>query len=93
MLGDVMNWFGFLRVIHMIYFSKKLPDLEYIQKQGLLAVKIGQVHALRIDFLDNKKCRHLAQLYRHTVTVPQEETKRLIKKICGRRLYAKLHPF
>lgn len=67
-----MNWFQFLGLIRDIYGGKKHPDLEAIQRKGLLAVKIAQVHALRIDFLDEEKCRHLARLYRNTVRIPPE---------------------
>ena len=60
-----MNWIQFGRLIHSIYGrGGKLPDLDWIQDLGLLAVKLGQVHALRIDFLDREKCEHLARLYR-----------------------------
>ena len=67
-----MNWFQFYRLMRTIY-GKGLPDLAQIQSQGLLAVKIAQVFALRIDFLDKEKCRHLARLYRHTAAIPAEE--------------------
>ncbi|MGD8339854.1 MAG: AarF/ABC1/UbiB kinase family protein [Gammaproteobacteria bacterium] len=69
-----MNWIQFGRLIHSIYSRNgKLPDLDWIQRQGLLAVKLGQVHALRIDLLDPKKCEHLAQLYRRTSPLPSED--------------------
>jgi predicted unusual protein kinase regulating ubiquinone biosynthesis (AarF/ABC1/UbiB family) len=57
-----MNIFTFLKLIRMIYGNK--PDIIKIQKMGLLAVKIGQVHALRIDFLDENTCIELSKLYR-----------------------------
>ena len=58
-----MNWFQFGRLIHSIYGrNNQLPDLDWIQSLGLLAVKLGQVHALRIDFLEREKCEHLATL-------------------------------
>lgn len=76
-----MNWLNFLFLIKSIYGdSKELPDLEKIQKMGLLAVKLCQIHALRIDFLDERKCRHLAKLYRNTLTLPPEEMNLLIDK-------------
>ena len=65
-----MNWIQFGRLIHSIYGrGGKLPDLDWIQDLGLLAVKLGQVHALRIDFLDREKCEHLARLYRRNATL------------------------
>jgi ubiquinone biosynthesis protein len=69
-----MNWIQFGRLIHSIYGrGGKLPDLDRIQQLGLLAVKLGQVHALRIDFLDREKCEHLARLYRRNTTLPSED--------------------
>ncbi|MCX5901837.1 MAG: AarF/ABC1/UbiB kinase family protein [Proteobacteria bacterium] len=72
-----MNWIGFIRLIKNIY-GRKLPDLDAIQRQGLLAVKIGQVFALRIDFLNEATCRHLARLYRSAVSLPPEQMERLL---------------
>jgi ubiquinone biosynthesis protein len=69
-----MNWIQFGRLIHSIYGrGGKLPDLDWIQDLGLLAVKLGQVHALRIDFLDREKCEHLARLYRRNATLAPED--------------------
>ncbi len=76
-----MNWIDFLFLLKSIYGkSETLPDLEKIQRMGLLAVKLGQVHALRIDFLDEKKCRHLSKLYRNTLTLPAQEINSIIDK-------------
>ncbi|MBM4310789.1 MAG: AarF/ABC1/UbiB kinase family protein [Deltaproteobacteria bacterium] len=72
-----MNWIGFVRLMRSI-FGSELPDLQKIQDQGLLAVKIAQVFALRIDFLNREKCQHLARLYRHTVEIPAEDMRRLL---------------
>ncbi|HAO67839.1 MAG TPA: hypothetical protein DCR17_14265, partial [Verrucomicrobiales bacterium] len=60
-----MNALQFGRLIHSIYSRNgRLPDLDWIQSQGLFAVKLAQIHALRIDFLEREKCEHLAKLYR-----------------------------
>jgi len=72
-----MNVFGFLGLIRSIY-GKKLPDLEKIQDKGLLAVKIAQHFALRIDFLDERVCRHLSRLYRQTRPLPAEDVTTLL---------------
>ena len=72
-----MNIFGFLGLIRSIY-GKELPDLARIQAKGLLAVKIAQHFALRIDFLDERVCRHLSQLYRNTLPMPAEDADRLL---------------
>ena len=69
-----MNWIQFGRLIHSIYGrGGKLPDLDWIQSLGLLAVKLGQVHALRIDFLEREKCEHLARLYRRNAALASED--------------------
>jgi ubiquinone biosynthesis protein len=69
-----MNWIQFGRLIHSIYGrGGKLPDLDWIQSLGLLAVKLGQVHALRIDFLEREKCEHLAKLYRRNAALASED--------------------
>jgi len=72
-----MNMISFLKLIYMIYGNKK-PDVEKIQKMGLLAVKIGQVHALRIDFLNEETCVELSKLYRANIPIKSEEA---LKKI------------
>jgi ubiquinone biosynthesis protein len=80
-----MNWFQFGRLIHSIYRRNgKLPDLDWIQSLGLLAVKLGQVHALRIDFLEREKCEHLAQLYRRNAVLPSEQFVKLLTDTAGK---------
>jgi ubiquinone biosynthesis protein len=66
-----MNTLSFLDLMRTIY-GRNLPDLDRIQRKGLLAVKIAQHYALRIDFLDERVCRHLARLYRNNLTLPAE---------------------
>lgn len=73
-----MNAFQSLRLIHQIYFKKGLPDLDLIQSYGLLAVKIGQLHALRLDFLPAEKCHHLSRLYRKARPASGQSIKDLI---------------
>ncbi len=70
--GTAMNWLRFIRLIYMIYGPGKI-DIEKIQSMGLLAVKIGQVHALRLDFLPVDKCRELSKLYRKNDDIPPED--------------------
>ena len=75
-----MNWIQFGRLIHSIYRrSGKPPDLDWIQSLGLLAVKLGQVHALRIDFLERETCEHLARLYRRNATLASEDFLKLLR--------------
>lgn len=80
-----MNSFQSLRLIRELYFKKGLPDLDLIQSYGLLAVKIGQIHALRLDFLSAEKCQHLAQLYRRNSPVPAEDVEELLRAHGGER--------
>ncbi len=77
-----MNWLNFVKLIKTIY-SKNPPDLNFIESQGLLAVKIGQTYALRYDFLPEQNCRHLAKLYRHTDSLPPESFRTLLENAAG----------
>ncbi len=78
-----MNTFQSLWLIRELYFKKGLPDLVKIQSLGLLAVKIGQIHALRLDFLPPEKCHHLATLYRSNIPVAREDIRALIEEQGG----------
>ncbi|NLD94658.1 MAG: AarF/ABC1/UbiB kinase family protein [Fibrobacter sp.] len=72
-----MNWINFIRLIRTIY-SKKLPDIALIESLGLLAVKIGQTYALRLDFLPEQNCKELTRLYRHTDSLTPASYKKLL---------------
>jgi ubiquinone biosynthesis protein len=72
-----MNLFSFLSLLRSIY-GKKLPDLEWIQNKGLLAVKIAQHFALRIDFLDEQVCRHLSKLFTNARPSQKRNGKQLV---------------
>jgi ubiquinone biosynthesis protein len=75
-----VNWLEFGRLIHSIYGrGGGLPDLDWIEGLGLLAVKLGQVHALRIDFLEREKCEHLARLYRRNTSLPGGDFRSLVR--------------
>lgn len=58
-----MRFFAFIKLFSMIFSKKKLPDLDWIQKQGLLFIKIAQTFALRIDFLSPEATIHLQKLF------------------------------
>ena len=51
---------------------KKPADLDWIQRQGLIAVKLAQIFALRPDLLGTEKCQQLQQLYQHAASIPSE---------------------
>ena len=72
-----MRALTFLRFLREI--RKDEPaDLDWIQKQGLLAVKLTQIFALRPDMLSVKKCRQLQKMYRNASTIPSEDVHRII---------------
>ncbi|MGB0757049.1 MAG: AarF/UbiB family protein [Patescibacteria group bacterium] len=87
-----MNALDFIKLIKQIYGSEK-PDLGFIQDLGLLAIKIGQVHALRIDLLDEKTCQELSKLYRKTQSVPGENLDALIESYVGSDYLSKFRFF
>lgn len=72
-----MTWLDYLRLFRII-FGRKQPNLDKIQRMGLLAVKIGQVFALRIDFLGAEKCRALSGLYSRQNRLPADLFDRLL---------------
>ena len=52
-----MRLLTFLRFMRQIT-RKKPADLDWIQNQGLIAVKLAQIFALRPDLLGEEKCQH-----------------------------------
>ena len=64
----MLTFFRFMRQI----LRKKPADLDWIQKQGLIAVKLAQIFALRPDLLGVEKCRQLQQLYQHAASIESE---------------------
>jgi ubiquinone biosynthesis protein len=78
-----MHVLGFLDLIREIFY-KPIPDIEKIQKKGLLAVKIAQTFALRIDFLEEKKCVELSKLFNHVEKIPPENVDALLLKYAGK---------
>ena len=67
-----MRVWTFARFMRQILKSGP-ADLDWIQSQGLLAVKLAQIFALRSDLLSVEKCRQLRQLYQHASSIPSEE--------------------
>jgi len=66
-----MRAFTFFRFMRQILRNKP-ADLDWIQKRGLLAVKLTQIFALRSDILSEEKCKQLQQLYQHANKIPSE---------------------
>ncbi len=54
-------------------------DLDWIQRQGLLAVKLTQIFALRPDVLSIEKCRQLQTMYRNAAIIPSEDVVSILK--------------
>jgi ubiquinone biosynthesis protein len=87
-----MNWISFLDLLHEIY-KKDPPDLEKIQKKGLLAVKIAQVYALRVDFLPERTCNHLSRLYRSARSHEKEVLRRIFDEYIPANLQKRITDF
>ena len=67
-----MRLLTFLRFMRQI-LKKGPADLDWIQRQGLLSVKLAQIFALRSDILSVEKCQQLQSLYQHAATIPSED--------------------
>ena len=73
-----------MRLLALLRFYREIrkegpADIDWIQKQGLLAVKLAQMCALRPDMLSIEKCRQLQMLYRNATTIPSEDVKRILE--------------
>ena len=71
----MLTFFRFMRQI----VRKKPADLDWIQRQGLMAVKLAQIFALRPDLVGEEKCRQLQQLYQHAASIPPENWEQTLK--------------
>ena len=74
-----------MRLFSLISFARQLRgkkpvNIDKIQSLGLLAVKIGQICALRPDLLDPERCIELQQLYSRAQTIPEENFELLLTK-------------
>ena len=77
-IDNQQNNSGVMRSLTFVRFMRQIlksgpADLDWIQSQGLLAVKLAQIFALRSDLLSVEKCRQLQQLYQHASSIPSEE--------------------
>ena len=73
-----MKSLEFFALIKILFFDRE-PDLERVQRMGLLAVKLGQIMALRPDFLGVERCRILSRLYSNAESLPPEDAASLIR--------------
>ena len=74
-----------MRLLTFLRFYREIrkegpADLDWIQNQGLLAVKLSQIFALRPDMLSIEKCRQLQNMYRNASTIPTEDVERILKE-------------
>ena len=60
--------------------GKKPVDIDKIQSMGLLAVKLGQICALRPDLLEPDRCIQLQELYSRAPSIPAENFDKLLDK-------------
>jgi len=74
-----MRLFTFSRFMYQI-LKKSPANLDWIQNQGLLAVKLSQIFALRPDLLSIEKCRQLQTLYGQASTIPSENVLSILKE-------------
>ena len=72
-LGTFLRFFRQLK-------GKKPVDIDAIQSMGLLAVKLGQIFALRPDLIEPERCIELQQLYSRAATIPEEDSQQLLDR-------------
>ena len=60
--------------------GKKPVNIEKIQSMGLLAVKLGQICALRPDLLEPDRCIQLQELYSRAPSIPAENFDKMLNK-------------
>ena len=75
-----MGVVGFLRLMRMIN-SGRVPDIEAIERMGLLAVKIAQHYALRVDFLPAATCTELMKLYRRATPLSVASSRERLERL------------
>ena len=76
-----MRLWTFLRFMRTVR-SRREIDLERIKGMGLLAVKVGQILALRPDLLPPERCLELQGLYQRTHTKHAAPLSRLMEANC-----------
>ena len=74
-----------MRLTTLLRFSRELRgkkpvNIDKIQSMGLLAVKLGQICALRPDLLDPDRCIQLQKLYSRAPTIPEENFEKLLNE-------------
>ena len=81
-----------MRFINLVTGDASI-DTCSIERMGLLAVKLGQLLALRSDFLPAERCQELQRLYQTATKVPAESAQRLLEQNAPRVLLDSLASF
>ena len=81
-----MRFVTFVRFMYQI-LKKKEANLTWIQSQGLLAVKLSQIFALRPDLLSIEKCKQLQTLYGQASTIPTENVQNILKSKASKEFH------
>ena len=67
--------------LFMRQITRKSPaNIDWIQNQGLLAIKLAQIFALRPDIISLEKCKQLQTLYSAAATIPTENVFKILKE-------------
>ena len=74
-----MKLLTFIRFFRQLR-GKKPVNIDTIQSMGLLAVKLGQIFALRPDLIEPQRCIELQRLYSRAATIPEENSQALLNK-------------
>ena len=74
-----MKLLTFLRFFRQLR-GKKPVNIDAIQSMGLLAVKLGQIFALRPDLIEPQRCIELQRLYSRAATIPEEDSQQLLNR-------------
>ena len=87
-----------MRLLTFLKFMRQIlrdgpADLDWIQRQGLLAVKLSQIFALRPDLLSMEKCKQLQTLYRNAHTIDSEDVWSIIENRGNSELLEKIEWF
>lgn len=74
-----MKLLTFLRFFRQLR-GKKPVNIDAIQSMGLLAVKLGQIFALRPDLIEPQRCIELQRLYSRAAMIPEEDSQQLLNR-------------
>ena len=77
-----MNILSFFKLLYTIFGGSE-PDIEYIQSLEVARRENWPGVRAAPDFLDDERCRKLAQLYSNTASLPPEDSLALIASYAG----------